>query len=538
MHANAETLLAEFRAHAARAGEDAALTSLVHHLREPLAAPDVWAAVIAGALRGAFATTANQIVDHALHFFPHHPQVRYWHGNVLRVGLRGSEAEQAFRLLLREHPTHREAALSLAFLLREQGRTNAAAQVLFDSTRTRNGDVTECLATLSFLRECAAFGAARELASAARARWPQNADIAALAGEFALALGQFDAARENLRIALDLNPRKGASWLRLSHCQRYTDGDEADIQRFEEARHNTVLDSSTRACVGFALGKAQDDLADYGSAATVLREANALARAGSGWSNDSWNAFVDWQMSASTAHLGDNRDFEPVFVVGLPRTGTTLAATLLARDPQLRDRGELNWIGAMHDHLAAQDAMHDAEALRIAADLISNQMRRDDAPARWYLDKNPLNFRYLGLIAALFPRAKIIHCRRDPHDTALSLWMQHFDHADSGFAYDFADIAAYARGYERLMTHWRSTVTLPIFDLDYEALVSDTTPTLHRLAQFLGADAMAISSPTPMSSTAITTASVWQARQPLYQSSVARWRRYAPFLPELTAHFG
>lgn len=526
-----DTLLAEFAAEAARAGEAAALHLLGSRLDRP-PGPETWIALITGLLRAGFVASALELSDAALALFPHDVALLYWRGNALRVGGRSAEAEQALRALLHAHPDHRDAALSLAFMLRQQGRTQAAAQLIVASTRARAPDPAETQANLVFLRECGAFDAACELAAGARARWPDNADIAALAGEFALALGRFEVAREALRFAVDKDPRKGPSWLRLSRCQRYADANDADVRRFENAWRNMALAPSPRACVGFALGKARDDLSDHAGAAAVLREANALARAGAPWNGQAWNAFVDWQIAQPVARAESREDFEPVFIVGLPRTGTTLAATLLARDPRVRDRGELNWIAGMHDQLAAQNALRDPAALQAAAALVRTQMRRDDAPARWYLDKNPLNFRYLGFIAALFPRARIVHCRRDLRDTALSLWMQHFDHADAGFAYDFDDIAAYARGYERLMAHWRATLPVPILDLGYEALVGDAATTLRSLAQFVGADADALNSTAPATGT-IATASVWQARQPLNTASVGRWRNYAPYLPEL-----
>ena len=524
-----DTLLAEFGADAGRHGEGAALSQLQERLRGHDAT--AWALAVAGLLRAGFSAAAGAAATSALRHFPQNPQLHYWHGNVLRVEGRVAEAEQVLRDLLRAAPQHRDAALSLAFMLREQGRYAAAAQVLVASTNARAPDRVEIQATLAFLRECGAFDAALTLAQAARAHWPDSVEIAALVGEFALALGQFDLAAECLRQTLPADPRRGASWLRLSRCQRYRERGDADVMRFEAAWNAPQPDAQTRTCIGFALGKARDDLGDFAGAAQVLREANALARAATPWDRAAWEAFVAQQMAWTPVGPVVDDGFTPLFIVGLPRTGTTLAATQLARAADVRDRGELNWIGAMHAHLSAQDALHDSEALRATAALVAIHMRRDDAPARWYLDKNPLNFRYLGLIAALFPRARIVHCRRDRRDTALSLWMQHFDHPDAAFAYAFDDIAAYARGYDALMTHWRATLRLPLFELDYEALVTDAEGTLARLTEFLGGARVAPDA----ASTAIATASVWQARQPVHRESIERWRQYVPHVPELAS---
>jgi tetratricopeptide (TPR) repeat protein len=526
----ADILLAEFAAEAARTGDVAALALLHLRLVNPPAPLQLWIDLAAGLLRSGFAFAAAELAGSALRHFPQNAQLHYWRGNALRVSGQLADAERELRELLRLHPDHREAALSLAFMLREQGRYDAAAQTMITSARARAGTAAETLATLGFLRECGAFEAAHELAEHACTRWPESAELAAAAGEFALVLGHFEPAQTHLRSALQRDRRKASSWLRLSHCRRFTTRDDADVQRFEAAWHDNALDAQARICAGFALGKALDDLTDYAGAANVLREANALARRQAPWDMHAWDEFVAQQVTAPAITAGSDANFAPVFIIGLPRTGTTLAATLLARDPQLRDRGELNWIGAMHAHLSAQQALHDAQALEITASLVATHMRRDDAPAHWYLDKNPLNFRYLGLIAALFPRAKIVHCRRDARDTALSLWMQHFDGPEMNFAYDFASIVAFARGYERLLAHWRDTLTLPIFELRYEQLVSTPDETLQELTHFIGCTSATSAG---SSRAAIATASVWQARQPIHTHSIARWEHYAPHLPEM-----
>jgi hypothetical protein len=170
--------------------------------------------------------------------------------------------------------------------------------------------------------------------------------------------------------------------------------------------------------------------------------------------------------------------------------------------------------------------------------MFAAQLRRDDEPAHFYIDKNPLNFRYLDVIAALFPNARMIHCRRDRHDVALSLWCQHFAHEDMGFAYDFDDIAAFADGYLRLMRHWRPCNPLPIFDVDYEALVTAPDVELARVAVFLGLDWVSANRvhAHPYRD-AIATASVWQARQPIHTGSIGRWHRYKALLPAAEAAF-
>ena len=258
-------------------------------------------------------------------------------------------------------------------------------------------------------------------------------------------------------------------------------------------------------------------------------------RARLGWSRAGWQAFVERQCGLPPPQpvaATPERGFVPVLIVGLPRSGTTLAATLLARHPAVRGRGELNWLAHLATHV--DSAGRNAAALAQASALYAAQLRSDDSPARCYIDKNPLNFRHLGHAAALLPDLRVIHCRRDLRDTALSLWQQMFAHEDNAYAYDFAVIAAYAAVYRRLMQHWQDVLDVPRFELDYEALVADSEATLARLHAFLGLDPNSASDAAPQP---IKTASVWQARQKIHAGSVGRWHAWVPHLPELEAAF-
>ncbi len=428
---------------------------------------------------------------------------------------------------------------ALAHRLREDGRIDAAADAVATLWKNAQSDIGTTLAALTFLKECGAHERAHPIARAARQRWPGDARIAANAGEIALALGAFEEAAAALREAIDLDPAQGACWLRLAHCRRFDARDDADVQRFARAWTNSRLDAATHVCTGFALGKALDDLGDYAQAAAVLREANALARAASNWRIENWRSAIQSQRHAPPLPaVPVDANFVPIFIVGLPRTGTTLVASALARHAEVRDRGELNWIPALFALLDEQRQLQHAQALASIAALIRAQMRRDDAPARFYIDKNPLNFRYLDFIAACFPNAKIVYCRRGARDTALSIWMQHFAHEDLGFAYDFASIAAVAHDGQTLMAHWRARLPLDLIEVDYENFVAAPQPQQRRLAQFLGLAALPTETSNPTTRGLVTTASVWQVRQPVYQSAVERWRRYATFLPELGALFG
>jgi tetratricopeptide (TPR) repeat protein len=535
----ADRWLAEFAADGARADATTATTALLAKLRlSNNSSAELWQTVGEGLLRAEYFVPATSLLDAAVAQHPQAPELQYLRGNALRLCARDAEAESAFRNVLARVPAHRDAAFSLAFMLREGGRIYAAAEVMVALCRHRIDDVESTLAALGFLRECGAYAQAQEIATDAHAHWPSNPQVAAISGEILLALGRFEQARDALRQAVSLDPEQSAAWLRLGYCQRFENADSADARRIDAAWSNSALSTATRICAGFALGKACDEVGDFARAAAILRAANSMAQTSAHWHDADWQDFIARQLQArALPSVTANSNFAPIFIVGLPRTGTTLVATLLARHSAIRDRGELNWIPAMFAHLQAQKALSEPAALRSVAALIGAQMRRDDAPARYYIDKNPLNFRYLNVIAALFPNARIIHCRRGLRDTALSIWSQHFAHEDLGFSYAFSAIAKVAEGHARLMQHWRRASALRLLELDYATLVTHPAQQLQRLAEFLDIPDVALDGATSTIGNTVTTASVWQARQPMYTRALGRWRNYADYLPELISLF-
>jgi len=295
----------------------------------------------------------------------------------------------------------------------------------------------------------------------------------------------------------------------------------------------TDLSDRARSSLLFALGKAHDDIGEYGQAAHHFRQANALAHALTLWSRKDWRRAVEARLaSAPFVHHAESRsDFIPVFIVGMPRSGTTLLAERLSRYPGVCNRGELPWIARLAQRADLTGAVS-PEALKRAADVYMAQAQRDDsAGKRWFLDKQPLNFRYVDLMLALFPNAKIIHCTRNLRDTAMSLWMQSFGEDVQGYAYDFDDIAVVMRDCARMMARWRGRHPEAIRMLRYEDLVAQPDAAVAGLADWLGATGPGAGGE---KSSSISTASLWQARQPVYSSSLQRWRRYAEYVPELS----
>ncbi|HEX7325615.1 MAG TPA: sulfotransferase [Rhodanobacteraceae bacterium] len=456
-----------------------------------------------------------------------------------RASWQRSDIAQAAATLRRVRdvaPAREDAALLLAEVLRSDARLSAAAAVLLDMCRANAFAPVLCVRAANFARQCDRHAIAAQICEAALARGTPSPELLIVAGHIARESGDFATARWRYLAALDAGAdlRQHQVLGALANSRRYTDPADADLARFDRAYRDLALGARARASAGFALAKALGDVGDIAAAVPVLRGSNALVRSAVAWRADAWHSFVTARMRERVGRAAamDPAAFVPVFIVGVPRSGTTLTASLLAKTSAARDRGELRALRFIAERLVAGGYLQDRAALAEAAGLYRKLAVQDDAPATWYLDQDPLNFRWLHLAAALFPQAKVAHLRRDPRDTALSLWSQDFAHPDMAFAYDFDTIAAFMAGHATLMARWKATLPVPVFELDYETLVGAPERTLATLRDFIGVPGRAAGT-TSADAAPVQSASVWQARQPVYTTSVGRWRKYLPYVPEL-----
>lgn len=445
--------------------------------------------------------------------------------------------------VLRTRADQIAVALVLAGVLRNRGEFDAACQLVIKGLHGKPVEPDLYLQGCLFLegsgRQDLAFECFEQRITAGHT----SADDFANAARLATQVGQFELARKRYEQALaaGLDPGRWKVAEALATCQRYTDAGHPDIALFEEWSQRPDLDPGARAGILFALGKANDDLAHYSAAANCWRKANALVWGDTRWDAEGWQTLVGSQLAASWAKVENpQRDWVPVFVVGMPRSGTTLVAELLASRAGVRNRGELMFIPQLSTQITQQATEQDPASLAEAAGYYRRMLVRDDPPARWYIDKQTLNFQHLGLIAALFPQAQVVYCTRDPRDTAVSIWAQHFGADAARFIYDLDAIADVTRGCRQLMAHWRNSLPIPIHAVVYEDLVADPEQVIGRLCDAMGmgsSDGDGDAGTSPASSSAINTASMWQVRQPISSRAVGRWRNYADFMPELTTKF-
>ena len=241
------------------------------------------------------------------------------------------------------------------------------------------------------------------------------------------------------------------------------------------------------------------------------------------------------------AGLGSGSD-RPVFIVGMPRSGTTLVEQIISSHPRAAGAGELPDIPWLIQRLPAElgsgagypgcvEAL-DRESVQRLAGSYLDRLGLVSATTDRVTDKLPMNYMHLGLIAVLFPNAVIVHCKRDPMDTCLSCYFQNFSR-DLGFCFDLEDLGFYYRHYETLMAFWAEVLPLCIHDVAYEDLVKNPEDVSRGLIEACGLEWDPRCLSPHKNRRPVKTASSWQVRQPLYKTSVARWKRYEKHLGPL-----
>ncbi len=290
------------------------------------------------------------------------------------------------------------------------------------------------------------------------------------------------------------------------------------------------------------MGKYCDDVGDYARAFRNFQRANELQKMSvQAYDRDSRTRFVDdvkrvyTREALSDADDGAVDSERPVFVVGMPRSGTSLVEQIIASHPAARGAGELGfWSEAVQRREAVLRREPPGETLRkrLAAAYL-RVLAEHSADAQRVVDKTTFNCDYLGVIHAVFPRARVIYLRRDPIDSCLSCYFHQFSQGID-FAMDLSDLAHYYSEHHRLMEHWRSVLPAQsLLDVPYAALVADQEGWTRKIVSFLGLEWDERCLDFHRTERTVLTSSFWQVRQKIYKGSVGRWRHYEKFIGPL-----
>lgn len=453
-------------------------------------------------------------------------------------------AEPLYRRAVAARPTMVEAHAGLATVLEKLGRPAEALVPAREAIRLQPGSAQahRMLGRLhDLLGQLDLAVAAHEQAIALAPNDPRShADL----GNTYSAFGKRDAAIAEYRKALELAPGN-AVYERLIGRFEAAEGTLAEKRARFDAPDTPA---EQKLHLGFAIGKALEDAGDYPGAFRYLDAANRLRRAGYSYDRtDSAAAFAEIEatftpelFAARSGHGVD--DASPIFVLGMPRSSTTLVEQILASHPDVAGAGELVLLRDLVIASTPKRPIHypelladlsDADLTRFGADYV-RRLRAYAPDAKRITDKMPGNFMLIGFIALTMPNAKIIHCVRDPADTGVSIWRNYFA-THLGYAYDLGEIGHYITLYQRLMDHWHRVLPGRIYDIGYEALVADQEGETRRLLAHCGLDFDPACLDFHRTERPVHTASAAQVRAPISRSSIGIADRYGDLLAPLRA---
>jgi Flp pilus assembly protein TadD len=383
--------------------------------------------------------------------------------------------------------------------------------------------------------------------------FPNHAQVRCNLGTISEELGKLDEARTYFREAVQLDPDHAGAYGQLATMLRDKLPEE-DLAAMQRLLSQPGQSMGRRSALLFGLAQYRDARGEYDEAARHLDEANGLCqrlweKRGTGYDPQAHARFVEDMMAVCTPDFfarvrGFGLETErPIFIVGLPRSGTTLTEQILASHSQVFGAGELCYANETFQALprmtgvrtAPLDCLRDVDrdVTRRAAVSHLDRLGELNGNALRVADKMPENYLFLGLLATLFPRARFIHCRRDLRDVAVSCWITHFRQVRWAASQD--NIASHFAQYHRVMGHWRKVLPVPLLEIDYEDTVADLEGVARRLLAFCGLEWEPECLAFHKSSRPVRTASVTQVRQPIYNRSVARWKHYESFLAPLFA---
>ncbi len=500
------------------------------------------------------------------------------------------EAARLYGAVLAVHPEQPDALHLLGVLSQQQGRAQQAADLITRAIAHRPHVAAFHVNLAGILAGLARYDDALTHYQQGLRLDPSLAEAHRGAGWVRHEQGHFPEAEAHYRQALRLQPDLAAGHVGLG-VVREQQGDAREAERCwrEALRHaprhalarahlatllrdrlpeedvaalngllaDPSLSEGSRAALQFGLAHVLDARGEFAEAASVVRKANALAladrkRRDQGYDPSAHTRLVSGLIAVCSPQFFDRvRGFgldsdRPIFIFGLPRSGTTLTGQILASHPQVFGAGELRLARDSFEMLAdgTDPASQNAAALEGLARLDHGTARRIgehhlkrlealNADRARSADKTPDNYLYLGLLAALFPQARFIHCRRDLRDVAVSCWMTNFRHI--AWANDPEQIAARFGDYRRLMDHWRHVLPVAMLEVDYEETVADLERVARRMVNWCGLDWDPACLAFHQGKRPVTSASATQVRQPIYGHSVGRWRNYETSMRNLFA---
>lgn len=495
---------------------------------------------------------AIALYDKAIARVPKHPPLYSDRGNARRGLGQLNEAIADYNKALALDPNFVGAIGNLAQALIDLGRHEQAQTLVRRALALDPNDAYAIKLTASMALERGELDSALAHAHRTLALDPNQADAYNIIGSALRDLGRLPEARDAFAKSIELEPHKGAHYFSLADCTTFGGGDRHFAAMEALAAKQPGLPKTDRMYLDFALGKAYADTKDYRRSFRHLLAANAAKRAGIAYNEGAALGFFDRIEATFNAELiaaksgGGNPSCRPIFILGMPRSGTTLVEQLLASHLAVHGAGELPILGDVVLRAPGQGIKYpeyvpllDQAGIRSIGDEYLKRLAAFAPQGERVTDKMPLNSSFAGLIHLALPNAAIIHTVRDPVDTCVSCFSTLFRLHEQSHTYDLRELGRYFTRYQRLMAHWRRVLPAGrILDVQYEEVVDDVERQARRILDYCNLPWDARCLDFHRTQRPVRTASSAQVRKPLYSSSVGRWRAYREWLEPLLAELG
>ena len=423
-------------------------------------------------------------------------------GNTLKELGRLEEAESTLKQAIVLMPDHSEAHNNLGVIFKELGR----------------------------LREAEASYAQ------AIAHKPDHAFAHANLGTTLQELGRLDEATASYSQAIKLKPDFAEAHRRLSILKRFSSRDE-QCAKMQALYNDANISDEERCHINFGLAKAFEDLQDYAQAYVHLSEGNAIRKKLLNY-DIRQDVELFSQLKASYQHIAKTRltlplpepHHTPIFIVGMPRSGTTLLEQIISAHSLVTAAGELPYAAQFGSPIVKEPSATNEQTLIKFRNNYLSKLNNKSSETIFFTDKMPQNFCFIGLLTAALPEAKIIHIRRDPAAVCWSNFKQYFGPNALGYCYALDDVVSYYKLYEDLMEFWNSLLADSIYTVDYEELVVDQDKQTRQLIDYLGLEWEEKCLSPHENHRDVATASNLQVRKRIYQGSSQQWKKYEPML--------